>query len=110
MQHNQPNIHPALKSVNEKSQSLMGGKLFSFRRIVFEWLKLRTKFCQKPQCNDIVNARFSKRKGRIQNPHENLVKELLVYINGNRLVKEEPVSKNSRKVSGIETTYGSKML
>ena len=35
---------------------------------------------------------------------------MLVYINGNRLVKEESVSKNSRKVSGIETTYGSKML
>ena len=35
---------------------------------------------------------------------------MLVYINGNRLVKEESVSKNSSKVSGIETTYGSKML
>ena len=35
---------------------------------------------------------------------------MLVYINGNRLIKEESVSKNSRKVSGIETTYGSKML
>ena len=88
----------------------MGGKLFSFCRIVFEWLKLRAKFCQKPQRNDIVNARFFKRKGRIKNPHENLVKELLVYINGNRLVEEESVSKNSRKVSGIETIYGRKML
>ena len=28
--------HPALKSVDEKNQSVIGGKLFSFSRKVFE--------------------------------------------------------------------------
>ena len=31
--------HPTLKSVNEKCQSLMGGKLFSFGRTVFNETK-----------------------------------------------------------------------
>ena len=35
MQHKYAEI-PALKSVDEKSQSVIGGKLFSFSRKVFE--------------------------------------------------------------------------
>ena len=33
-----------------------------------------------------------------------------IYINGDKLVKEESVTKNSRKVSSIKTTHGNKIL
>ena len=46
----------------------------------------------------------------VRNPYAEQVIKLLVYVNCDKLVNEESVTMNSRKVSGIKTTHRSKML
>ena len=50
------------------------------------------------------------REAYFRNSYADQVIKLLVYINCDKLVNEESVTKNSRKVSGINTTHRSKML
>ena len=49
-------------------------------------------------------------KRSIHNPYVHQVKTILVYINRDKLVKEEWITKNSREVSGTKSTHGRKML
>ena len=51
-----------------------------------------------------------KEKRSMQNSYANKVNKLLVFINCDKLIKEESIRKNNRKISGINTTHGNKML
>ena len=58
----------------------------------------------------IVNLRPLKRKTRYQNLQAKRVSKLLVWVNHDNLVKEELVTKDISKVSGIKTTHRIKMI
>ena len=59
---------------------------------------------------DIINVRSLNGKGSIQNLSANQVSKLLVYVNCDKLVKEEYLTNNSRNVSDIKITHGSRTL
>ena len=59
---------------------------------------------------EIVAKEKEKHIVYIQNRYADQVNKLLVYINCDNFLKEESVTKNSRKGSGIKTTHRSKIL
>ena len=58
----------------------------------------------------LMQSLLMEREIYIQNSYADQVNKLVVYTNCDNFLKEESVTKNSRKGSGIKTTHRSKML